>query len=77
MPSQKVDKKSKVVVDAPPSVPVEVEAAFQLSEINVVFPKGKMSLIVGPTASGKTALCLALLGGESLLDLICSIHVVR
>jgi ABC-type multidrug transport system fused ATPase/permease subunit len=46
---------------------VEVEAPFQLSEINVEFPQGKLSLIVGPTASGKTTLCLALLGGKLIV----------
>lgn len=46
---------------------VEAEAPFQLSEINVEFPQGKLSLIVGPTASGKTTLCLALLGGKLIV----------
>ena len=29
---------------------------FQLKDITVVFPQGKLSVIMGPTASGKTAL---------------------
>ncbi|KAF9219896.1 P-loop containing nucleoside triphosphate hydrolase protein [Gyrodon lividus] len=33
-----------------------------LRDISVRFPEGKLSLITGPTASGKTALLLALLG---------------
>lgn len=35
---------------------------FQLRDINVLFPIGGLSLITGPTASGKTALLRALLG---------------
>jgi ABC-type multidrug transport system fused ATPase/permease subunit len=38
------------------------EPAFELRDISVVFPTGKLSLVTGPTASGKTALLLALLG---------------
>lgn len=29
---------------------------FELSDISVIFPEGKLSVITGPTASGKTAL---------------------
>lgn len=29
---------------------------FELKDINVIFPEGKLTLITGPTASGKTAL---------------------
>lgn len=32
------------------------ERRFELRDINVVFPEGKMTVITGPTASGKTAL---------------------
>ena len=35
---------------------------FELSDINVVFPDGEITLVTGPTASGKTALLMALLG---------------
>lgn len=35
---------------------------FQLRNINVLFPPNQLSLIIGPTASGKTALLRALLG---------------
>ncbi|KAG0272854.1 hypothetical protein BGZ95_011349 [Linnemannia exigua] len=35
---------------------------FQLSNISATFPIGELSLIVGPTGSGKSALLLALLG---------------
>ncbi|KAF7307832.1 ABC bile acid [Mycena kentingensis (nom. inval.)] len=35
---------------------------FELTELSVVFPEGKLTLVTGPTASGKTALLMALLG---------------
>jgi ABC-type multidrug transport system fused ATPase/permease subunit len=38
------------------------ERQFELQDINVLFPPGELSLITGPTASGKTALLRALLG---------------
>ncbi|KAF8222623.1 hypothetical protein L208DRAFT_1413119 [Tricholoma matsutake] len=41
--------------------------AFELRDISVIFPEGKLSVITGPTASGKTALLRALLGEMTLL----------
>ncbi|KAH8798081.1 hypothetical protein DL96DRAFT_1539779 [Flagelloscypha sp. PMI_526] len=41
---------------------------FQLTDLTVAFPEGKLSIIVGPTASGKTALLMALLGEMTLLE---------
>ncbi|PVF92981.1 hypothetical protein CPB86DRAFT_768539 [Serendipita vermifera] len=38
------------------------ERRFQLRDINVAFPNGGLSIVTGPTASGKTALLRALLG---------------
>jgi ABC-type multidrug transport system fused ATPase/permease subunit len=38
------------------------ERQFELRDINILFPSGELSLITGPTASGKTALLRALLG---------------
>ncbi|KAJ7173895.1 hypothetical protein C8R43DRAFT_1094036 [Mycena crocata] len=40
---------------------------FKLRDISVLFPEGKLSVITGPTASGKTALLMALLGEMTLL----------
>ncbi|KAF9015690.1 P-loop containing nucleoside triphosphate hydrolase protein [Cyathus striatus] len=37
-------------------------ARFQLGPLDIIFPPGKLSLITGPTGSGKTALLSALLG---------------
>lgn len=42
---------------------VEPERKFELADIDVRFPEGKLSLVCGPTGSGKTSLFLALLGG--------------
>ncbi|KAH8825097.1 multidrug resistance-associated ABC transporter [Flagelloscypha sp. PMI_526] len=41
---------------------------FELRDISVAFPEGKLSLIVGPTASGKTALLMSLLGEMTLVS---------
>lgn len=38
------------------------ERRFGLKDINVFFPLGQLTLVTGPTASGKTALLRALLG---------------
>ncbi|KAI0050163.1 multidrug resistance-associated ABC transporter [Auriscalpium vulgare] len=35
---------------------------FELKDISIVFPDSKLTLVTGPTASGKTALLMALLG---------------
>ncbi|TFK37278.1 multidrug resistance-associated ABC transporter [Crucibulum laeve] len=41
---------------------------FELRDINVRFPEGELSVITGPTASGKTALLMALLGEMTLVS---------
>ncbi|CDO68601.1 hypothetical protein BN946_scf184996.g32 [Trametes cinnabarina] len=41
---------------------------FELKDITVMFPEGKLTLVTGPTASGKTALLLALLGELTTLE---------
>jgi ABC-type transport system involved in cytochrome bd biosynthesis fused ATPase/permease subunit len=38
---------------------------FELGPLDVIFPDGKLSLVVGPTGSGKSALLSALLGGTA------------
>ncbi|KAJ6491631.1 hypothetical protein C8R47DRAFT_1214434 [Mycena vitilis] len=35
---------------------------FELKDISVIFPDGELTLVTGPTASGKTALLMAVLG---------------
>jgi ABC-type uncharacterized transport system ATPase subunit len=49
-----------IAVDGVP----QVEEEFELKDVNVEFPEGKLSLITGPTGSGKTSILLALLGGQ-------------
>ncbi|GAA5957716.1 hypothetical protein JCM3765_003743 [Sporobolomyces pararoseus] len=46
----------------------EEEPEFQLKGINVSFPTGSLSLISGPTGSGKSSLFLALLGEMTRLE---------
>lgn len=61
-------KGSKVVetVAVTPEVVEDEEPSFELRDINLNFPLGKLSLICGPTGSGKSSVFLALLGGLSL-----------
>jgi ABC-type transport system involved in cytochrome bd biosynthesis fused ATPase/permease subunit len=40
----------------------QIKDRFRLRDINVQFPLGRLSIVTGPTASGKTALLRALLG---------------
>ncbi|KAL1696726.1 hypothetical protein GGG16DRAFT_43160 [Schizophyllum commune] len=41
---------------------------FELRNISVQFPEGKLTIVTGPTASGKTALLLAVLGEMTLVN---------
>ena len=47
---------------------VEESPVFNLSNLTVDFPVGKLSVITGPTGSGKTAILTALLGEMDLLE---------
>ncbi|KAJ7479990.1 hypothetical protein B0H11DRAFT_2173507 [Mycena galericulata] len=40
---------------------------FELKDLSVIFPQGELTLVTGPTASGKTALLLAILGEMTCL----------
>jgi ABC-type multidrug transport system fused ATPase/permease subunit len=42
--------------------------AFQLKDIDVSFPKGELSVISGPTGSGKSLMLLAILGEAEVLS---------
>lgn len=52
-----------VVAEATPAP----EPVFQLADLTVDFPTGKLSVVSGPTGSGKTAILTALLGEMELL----------
>ncbi|ORZ00014.1 P-loop containing nucleoside triphosphate hydrolase protein [Lobosporangium transversale] len=55
-------------VAGPASAPEAVQERFKLKGISADFPVGQLSLIVGPTGSGKSALLLALLGELDRLE---------
>ncbi|KAF8996876.1 hypothetical protein BDQ17DRAFT_1391964 [Cyathus striatus] len=42
------------------------ERRFELKDVDIMFPEGKLTVVTGPTASGKTALLMALLGEMTL-----------
>ncbi|KAJ2800586.1 Transporter of the ATP-binding cassette (ABC), partial [Coemansia guatemalensis] len=44
------------------------DEAFELRNLTVSFPVGKLSIIAGPTGSGKTSMLMALLGEMLLVD---------
>ncbi|KAL0058578.1 hypothetical protein AAF712_014741 [Marasmius tenuissimus] len=48
--------------------PSESERRFELRDATVVFPEGELTVVTGPTASGKTALLMAVLGEMTLLS---------
>ncbi|KAF9259759.1 hypothetical protein L218DRAFT_873993 [Marasmius fiardii PR-910] len=41
---------------------------FELRDVSVMFPEGELTVVTGPTASGKTALLMAVLGEMTLLS---------
>ncbi|KAF9255059.1 multidrug resistance-associated ABC transporter [Marasmius fiardii PR-910] len=41
---------------------------FELRDVTVMFPEGELTVVTGPTASGKTALLMAVLGEMTLLS---------
>ena len=51
-----------------PSEPINIDSPFILADLNVWFPIGKLTVVTGPTGSGKTALLTALLGEMDLID---------
>lgn len=53
--------------DTESSPPSEAEV-FELTDINVNFPVGKLSVVTGPTGAGKSALLVGLLGEMDVLS---------
>ncbi|KAG6830506.1 hypothetical protein H0H92_000347 [Tricholoma furcatifolium] len=56
-----------LIGEAGEALEIDMDHRFELRDINVRFPEGQLTLITGPTASGKTALLMALLGEMTLL----------
>ena len=50
------------------STAVSTEEVFELSNVNVEFPLGKLSVVTGPTGAGKTAMLIGLLGEMDLVE---------
>ncbi|GAA6009491.1 hypothetical protein JCM10207_003801 [Rhodosporidiobolus poonsookiae] len=46
----------------------EDEGVFRVQDLNLSFPEGKLSIILGPVGSGKTTLLMSLLGETNLLS---------
>ncbi|KAG0093525.1 hypothetical protein BGZ93_009964 [Podila epicladia] len=57
-----VKRTTPVAIQEPVTEPEAVQERFKLKDVNLEFPVGKLSVIVGATGSGKSALLLALLG---------------
>ena len=45
------------------AAPQDAPSRFTLGPLDIRFPPGKLSLVSGPTGSGKSALLVAMLGG--------------
>ncbi|KAJ7270116.1 multidrug resistance-associated ABC transporter [Mycena haematopus] len=45
-----------------------VDHKFELKDLSIVFPQGELTVVTGPTASGKTALLMAVLGEMTTLN---------
>ncbi|KAG0049393.1 hypothetical protein BGZ83_005801 [Gryganskiella cystojenkinii] len=59
---RRISRTPAIVIEEPTAEVEAVQERFQLKNISIDFPVGKLSVIVGPTGSGKSALLLALLG---------------
>ncbi|KAJ7764128.1 hypothetical protein DFH07DRAFT_1059163 [Mycena maculata] len=66
-PESSIDGSTALGEDSGSESGINENNKFELRDISVVFPEGKLSVITGPTASGKTALLMALLGEMTLL----------
>ncbi|ORZ04563.1 ABC transporter type 1, transmembrane domain-containing protein [Lobosporangium transversale] len=66
---RKLFKASKVdVIEEPITQSEAIQERFKLKDLTIDFPVGKLSVIIGPTGSGKSALLLALLGELERLE---------
>ncbi|KAI8604697.1 ABC transporter type 1, transmembrane domain-containing protein [Dissophora ornata] len=60
--------KTPVTPEEPVAEVEAVQERFKLKDLTVDFPVGKLSVIIGPTGSGKSAMLLALLGELERLE---------
>lgn len=66
-------KHSKVKTNGTPGLATTVDEStepprvFELGDIDFIFPAGALTIISGPTGSGKTALLLSLLGENDMI----------
>lgn len=63
------DDASTVVDSASVAESETSDRRFQLTDISVMFPEGELTVVTGPTASGKTALLVSIHGAEGLRGL--------
>ncbi|KAJ7863242.1 hypothetical protein B0H13DRAFT_2237132 [Mycena leptocephala] len=66
-PDSTPQSESSSLADASTILDNDEDPRFELKDVSVLFPENKLSLITGPTASGKTALLMALMGEMTLL----------
>jgi hypothetical protein len=64
------DGQAEDVLDTQSTHSAGSERRFELKDINVMFPEGELSLITGPTASGKTALLVRVCSRDFYFDLL-------
>lgn len=55
----------------------EVQEPFKLRCPNVKFPEGKLTVVYGDNASGKSSLLMAILGGKLSRHTICLLHMLK
>ncbi|KAG0016475.1 hypothetical protein BGZ82_001085, partial [Podila clonocystis] len=67
-PNKENEKAPSTPEDEHPILSQEPEERFKLQNITLDFPIGKLSLVAGPTGSGKSALLLSLLGELDRLE---------
>ncbi|KAH7904349.1 ABC transporter type 1, transmembrane domain-containing protein [Hygrophoropsis aurantiaca] len=66
--SPSADDRETVVDSESVAVSESEDHRFELRDISVRFPEGELTVITGPTASGKTALLMSLLGEMTLVS---------
>ncbi|KAF9332491.1 hypothetical protein BG006_004633 [Podila minutissima] len=67
-PNKENEKAPSKPEEEQPILSQEPEERFKLQNLTLDFPVGKLSLVVGPTGSGKSALLLSLLGELDRLE---------